>query len=162
MVWVGIVCTAFLASCIRMEANALEASAEDTTESVESDLSEWSAYVSALQTFIGSMASLPAGVNGAMLGVEFAIANTIPLTTANDVSAFDGISSIVGTYQYKDESGTTTTHICHIGSNAQEYYSESPQVKILTYPSGSSAYIQPTESAYISSSLNASAISISA
>lgn len=140
--WVGITCLAVLASCVRMESNVIRVYAEDATEP-SSDLGDWAPYLQALQFALTELDGAPPKVNAIMTATEFAIAQTVPLAVSEDITVFNGITHVIGDYNYTDASGVTTYHLCHIAGNSRKTISEvGYQYDLLQYPSGSKAFAQ--------------------
>lgn len=139
--WIGITCLAVLASCVRMEANTVRVHAEDATEPPATVSDDWDVYLEGLQLLLAEAGAVSSKTNAIMMGTEIAIANTIPLATASDVSVFNGVTELIGDYKYADEWAVEQYVLCHIGGNSRVRFSDAlHQENIIEYPWGSQAY----------------------
>lgn len=124
-----------LAACNVMDSNTAHAAEDD-----DSNADEWAEYAAALITDI-TLASTVPKADAIRHSVEFAIASTIPLATASDVSLFNGVTEFIGDYVYTDEWAVDQYVICNIGGNSRVLFSDAlHQEDIVTYPWGSTAY----------------------
>lgn len=157
--WVIVTCLAFLASCARMDSNIIRVHAEEA-EPVD-DLADWQPYLEAMETLLAGLGAAPLKIDAIMIGMQIAISQTVPLAVSQDITVFNGITNVIGDYNYLDESGNSTYHLCNIGMNSHQVISEvGYQYNLVTYPSGSTAFARFGETGRIWAYPNNSGIDI--
>lgn len=160
ILWIFVICLAFLSSCVCMDSNALSVSAEDTTESETETVGEWEEFLVAISGAITALVEAPTPEKGVLLGIQYAIANTEPIRTAGDVTVFNDCSVYTFDYTFRFTDDTTVYRSGVVGSEDVYVSDALVSLHVHQYPNGSTALANFSDSGRFYSRITASAVEI--
>lgn len=126
---------ALLASC------AKSADVEVHAVDEESDTEKWLEYSALLADILVDISSKPTTAQSVALGIQYMIAVTESVNTADDATLYNNCASIMYCYDFENSAGKTTYHVNNLVGSPYKIYESSDGIvthTFDTYPDGGS------------------------